>query len=587
MPNREGAPSGDMERDRISSPSNADNFIIYALDCSAIVAITDTRGRIQLVSDRFVDISGYTRGELIGRNHRIVRSGSHDRAFFRRMYQTIARGRIWHGEICNREQSGALYWVDSTIVPRRNENGKITNYISISFDITARKLAEQNLKASRRKLQKAANTDFLTGISNRLHFTQFLRRALQSKSAGHVCLALLDIDTFKALNDTAGHDAGDRLLRRIAGKLEAFQTSRCFVARIGGDEFAILMTGTSPETARKIVTDVLQTMRFTLRQGTFLHHCTVSIGYTILQNRDIRERTLLKRADLALYAAKAAGRNDAREYLPEMEERHDRISSLRRQVEIGLREKSITVVYQPMVSLRSPCRVSLEAQLQWEHPTQKILSPAHFPEIFGDTRLSLSLSEFVTRQVVRDLSALQNGEDCPDRVAINITSSDFNSSDFLMKFMEAAEDHGIPLEKLVLEITANAFCQTDTVDIQSKLDLLAEKGVRISLDDFGAGFTSLNHLKVIAFDYVKINPDIVAGLEHHAVDSAIAKGVIDIAHSINRKVAAVGVETEIQFQTLIDMGCDFAQGSAISKAVPIDQIPQTIQNLKTSRLSRV
>lgn len=561
-----------------------DDFVLHALDCSAIVAITDTRGRILSVNNRFEEISGYTREQLIGNDHRMLRSKQHDKKFFRQMYRTIASGNVWHGEICNRRQDGSLYWVDTTIVPHISESGKVTSYVAIRFDITDRKQAENHLKSSRQKLQKVVNTDFLTKISNRLHFSHTLRRTLRTSTASHICLALLDIDTFKTINDTSGHDSGDRLLRKVAEKLQEFESDSCFIARIGGDEFAVLMTGDTLVLFETILQDILEQMRFSIRNRTMTHACTVSIGYVSVPLSDAREKTLLKCADLALYAAKTEGRNRMREYHPVMEEKLDLAARLRRRVQSGLRDQSIKVFYQPIFSLSVPGRISFEALLHWDHPQHKVLSPQYFPEVFEDHSLTMTLNTFVTHRVMEDMSRLREKNVRFERIAINITSCDFENTDFFRKLDSLADGMNIPLNSLALEITENIFSRPHHQQVERELDTLHRKGVQISLDDFGTGFASLTHLKTITFDYVKINRAFVAGLERHGTDAAIIRGVIDIVHSLGRKVVAEGIRSASQVRALLEMECDFVQGDFLCEAVPVMDIPAALEKIRYKAL---
>ncbi|WP_349291804.1 EAL domain-containing protein [Gluconobacter sp. Dm-62] len=561
-----------------------DDFVLHALDCSAIVAITDTRGRILSVNSRFEEISGYTREELIGNDHRMLRSQQHDKKFFRQMYRTIASGQVWHGEICNRRRDGALYWVDTTIVPHISESGKVTSYVAIRFDITARKQAENHLKSSRQKLQNAVNTDFLTKISNRLHFSHTLRKTLRTSTESHICLALLDLDTFKTINDTSGHDSGDRLLRKVAEKLRAFQKDGCFIARIGGDEFAILMTGNTPALFETVLLNILEQMRFSFRNRTMTHACTVSIGYVSVPLPDAREKALLKCADLALYAAKTGGRNRIRKYHPVMEEKLDFAARLRRSVQTNLRNQSIQVFYQPIFSLSIPGRVSFEALLHWDHPHHTVLSPQHFPEVFEDPRLTLTLNTFVTHQVMRDMRQFREQNIHFERIAINITSCDFEGADFFKKISSLADEMAVPLNTLALEITENMFSRPHHKQIEQELDVLHQKGIQISLDDFGTGFASLTHLKTITFDYVKINRAFVEGLERHGTDAAIIKGVIDIVHSLGRKVVAEGIQSAAQVRALLEMECDFVQGDFLCEAVPVMDIPAALEKIRYKAL---
>ena len=210
-----------------------EEFIRYALDSAAIVAITDVKGTITFVNGKFCQISGYSRDELIGSNHRMLKSGIHDVEFFKSIYRQIAQGRIWHGEICNRRKNGSLYWVDTTIVPHISAAGKVDSYTAIRFDITPRKLIEEELRASKEHLDVLANVDPLTGLANRRRFHEFMESCLSESTFGtdrQFCLALMDIDSFKEINDTFGHDVGDLLLQTMAARLKTKLGDGCFVA---------------------------------------------------------------------------------------------------------------------------------------------------------------------------------------------------------------------------------------------------------------------------------------------------------------------------------------------------------------------
>lgn len=557
------------------SESSHDSFVLRALDCSAIVAVTDARGRILSANDKFVEISGYTRDELIGQDHRMIRSDKHDKAFFRRIYQTIARGEVWQGEICNRRKNGEPYWVDTTIVPRRGADGTVTNYVAIRFDITARKLAEQRLKASRQKLQEAVNTDYLTNIANRTSFSSYLRALLEQddRRDDYVCLGLLDVDTFKAVNDTSGHESGDRLIKKIAERLRAFASPEIFVARIGGDEFAIVMIGPDSATFEKTLAHILATMRFTFRAGEITHHVTSSLGYTISPLKDARKREIMHCADLALYEAKAEGRNRMKKYAPFMKERTERRVRLRRAVQEGFKRHQFRLFYQPVLRARGDRPPAFEALLRWNHPERGVLGPHYFHEAFEDAELSATIGNFVRQQALADIRSFLRSGLPFDRIGINVTSDDFRKDNFAERLLADMRRQSVPPERLTLEITEKMLFGTHNRHILEELEAIHRAGVEISLDDFGTGFASLTHLRSIVFDHVKIDRVFTAGVTEGGIDAAIIRGVIDIVHSMGRTVVAEGVETEEQTRVLREMGCDAFQGWHFSKAVPPASLP--------------
>nr|WP_228118674.1 bifunctional diguanylate cyclase/phosphodiesterase [Gluconobacter japonicus] len=560
------------------SESAHDSFVLHALDCSAIVAVTNTRGQILSANDKFIEISGYSREELINQDHRMLHSGIHDSSFFQKMYKTIAQGNVWHGEICNRRKNGQLYWVDTTIVPRRASNGKVTNYVAIRFDITARKNAEQRLTANKLKLQVAVNTDFLTHIPNRTSFSQYLKDLFtyDHPDNRYVCLCLLDIDTFKAINDTSGHESGDRLLKRIANRLKAFQATDCFIARIGGDEFAIIMVSDEPQTFEIRLRKILETMRFRFRGGGLTHHCSASLGYAVSRLNDSRRREILRCADLALYEAKAEGRNRIKKYAQFMKEKTERRSRMRKAIQLALKKKQFKLFYQLVLPRDNKRHPSFEALLRWDHPERGLLGPHYFHEAFEDAELSIAIGDFVLRQALTDIQHLTKQKIPFERVAINVTSEDFRDYNFTERLFREMQRHAVPAEKITIEITEKILFGMHNQHILDELKNLHRAGIQISLDDFGTGFASLTHLRTVTFDHVKIDRVFTAGVTERGIDTAIIRGVIDIVHSMGRVVVAEGVETAEQADALAVMGCDFFQGWHFSKAIPLSQIPHIL-----------
>ena len=560
------------------SESSHDSFVLHALDCSAIVAVTNTKGKILSVNEKFVEISGYSRAELIGQDHRMLHSGVHDSSFFQKMYRTIAQGGVWHGEICNKKKNGKLYWVDTTIVPRCNEKGKVINYVAIRFDITARKRAEQRLTANRLKLQEAVNTDFLTNISNRTSFSQYLKVlfAQEHPDNRHFCLCLLDIDTFKIINDTSGHESGDRLLKKIAGRLKTFQSADCFIARIGGDEFAIIMVSNDPQIFEIKLQKILEAMRFRFRSGSLTHLCSASLGYAVSKLNDSRKREILRCADLALYEAKADGRNRIKKYAPFMKEKTERRSRLRTAMQAALKKKQFKLFYQLVLPLNQERPPSFEALLRWDHPERGLLSPQYFYDAFDDAELSIAIGNFVLRQALTDIRYLLQHKIPFDRISINVTSDDFRDHNFTERLFREMKKYAVPAEKLTIEITEKILFGQHNQHILDELKKLNRAGVQISLDDFGTGFASLTHLRTVTFDHIKIDRVFTSGVTERGIDTAIIQGVIDIVHSMNRVVVAEGVETAEQAEELRLMGCDFLQGWHFSKAVPLSQIPHVL-----------
>lgn len=563
-------------------------FIRFALDSAAIVAMTDVQGTITFVNSKFCEISGYSAEELIGANHRMLRSAVHDRNFFRAMYRTIARGEVWHGEICNRRKDGSHYWVDTTIVPHVGPSGKVDSYTAIRFDITARRDIEEELK-------RTVSTDALTGIANRRYFQDHLEATLRSGTLDEspVYLALLDIDTFKEINDSFGHDVGDALLQIVSARLSALATGSVFVARLGGDEFGIVLTGMSRDAAIDYLDEVLKVLREPVRLGASTRRCSASIGVAAYPTDAMTLEELFKAADIALYRAKALGRDCFKFFVPRFREATEHKASLRNAIESGLATDQFQLHYQPILPVSgtwSAC--SIEALLRWGHPEHGLIAPGAFLSDIEDPGILAAIGMFVVERMFRDVAQLLSVGLPVGRVSINVTNADFRSDAFVDRFFELSTQTRIPPERFCIEVTEGVFLGRDFPHVEGRLTRLHNTGVEIALDDFGTGFASLTHLRRMPIDRIKIDRSFVSSLPDNHGDAAIVRGVIDIAHGMGKLVTAEGVETHAQAELLTRLGCDHLQGWHFSKAVPAEQLAGTFtkvgelnRNLRTTRIA--
>ena len=557
-----------------------EDFIRYALDNSAIVAVTDVRGTITYVNGTFCEISGYTQSELIGSNHRMLKSGLHDTDFFRAMYREIAQGRIWHGEICNRRKDGSLYWVDTTIVPHISEQGKADSYTSIRFDITARKQLEVELRASKEHLKHLANHDPLTDLPNRRCFQEFVE-ATVARHAGagrSFHLALLDVDTFKEINDSFGHHAGDQLLQTVAARLTAHCPRDGFIARLGGDEFGIILSDASPAAAATILEGILQSLRQPIEIGVNTRRSSASLGVAVFPRDGRNSEALMKAADLALYHAKSLGRDRYELFQPALREAAERRSELLVEIEDGLRRDSFLLHYQPIVA-RNGGPISLEALMRWRHPQRGLLTPGAFEEGFSDPAVRAALGLFMLERVFQDFSR-SPARDLPlGRIAMNLTNSDFRSDAFVDRFFALCTETGISPQQFSVEVTEGMFLGSHQKRVEDGLQRLHDAGVEIALDDFGTGYASLTHLRQLPLDRLKIDRSFVSNMATSREDRAIVRGIVEIAHSLGKLVTAEGVETLEQVELLCAMGCDHLQGWHFGKACAPDRLRDVLSSL--------
>ena len=569
------------KRATLSSIHSEMEFIRYALDSAAIVAMTDVRGTITFVNSKFCEISGYSQEELIGSNHRMLHSGMHDVAFFRAMYRRIANGKVWHGEICNRRKDGTHYWVDTTIVPHITAKGKVDSYTAIRFDITARYEAEAMLR-------RIVSVDSLTGIPNRRRFQEHLESVLNISGCppSSVHLALLDIDTFKEINDTFGHDIGDELLTIFSERLGLFVTPDVFVARLGGDEFGIVMTGIQDDNVLAFLDQVLTSLREPVKLSTTTRRCSASIGVASFPQHASSLDELFKAADMALYRSKALGRDQAKFFIPRLREVAERKSELLHAVADGLDRGQFHLYYQPLVPSDPHSPISLEGLLRWNHPDQGLITPNAFLVDMDDPGLLAAIGMFVVKQAFEGMEVI-DGESLPvGRIAINVTNADFRSDAFVDRFFELSLQTGIAPDRFCVEVTEGVFLGRDFQHLEGRLSRLHEAGVEIALDDFGTGFASLTHLRRMPIDRIKIDRSFVSNLTTSVEDLAIVRGVIDIAHSMAKVVTAEGVETREQAELLQHLGCDYLQGWYFAKAFNIERLPYVLSHLPRLPVSR-
>ncbi len=553
----------------VFQPEADQDFVRYALDNAAIVATTDVHGTITYVNGKFCQISGYTETELVGSNHRMLKSGEHDRTFFKTMYRQIARGEIWHGEICNRRKDGSLYWVYTTIVPHLSTRGKLDSYTSIRFDITARKQLEAELRTSKEHLKRIANLDPLTGLPNRRFFQEHIQTLVDDHASRgrKFHLALLDIDSFKEVNDSFGHHAGDHLLLTVAARLGAL-TPSVFISRLGGDEFGLLLTDTPAPDATAFFETVLESIREPIQIGVTPRRCSASLGIAVFprDGRDAEE--LFKAADLALYHAKALGRDRLEIFQLRLKEVAERLSELLIEIEDGLRQDAFELHYQPIVPVSVDRLPSLEALMRWRHPTKGLLSPGAFQDGFADPAVRAALGLFMLERVFHDMADFADRCVPIGRIAINLTNSDFRSETFIQRFFSLSEQTGIGPDRFCIEVTEGMLFGSNHKRVEEGLRRFHDAGVEIALDDFGTGYASLSHLRQLPLDRLKIDRSFVANMVTSPEDRAIVRGVIEIAHSLGKLVTAEGVETVDQVDLLLQMDCDHLQGWYFSKATP-------------------
>ena len=538
--------------------------------------ITDANNIILRVNQAFTAISGYSAEEVIGKTPRVFGSGRHDANFYAAMWNSINSEGTWEGEIWNRRKNGEIFPERLAITAVKDQKGVVTNYVASLVDITVRKTAEEEIK-------HLALYDHLTDLPNRRLLLDRLRQALASsaRSGREGALLFIDLDNFKSLNDTLGHDIGDILLQQVAQRIESCVREGDTVARLGGDEFVVMLEQLSNhrlEAAAQtelVCEKILDTLSKSYQLAGNEFRCTSSIGATLFIDPKQPIENLLKQADIAMYQSKKAGRNTVRFFDPQMQENINARSAMENELHKALEKHQIHLYYQ--IQVDSHLRpLGAEALIRWIHPERGLVSPAQFIPLAEETGLILPIGQWVLETACAQIKAWQQDEHSRALVlAVNVSAKQFRQADFVSQVRVALQQHAINPGLLKLELTESSLLDNieDTIATMNKLH---EVGVQFSLDDFGTGYSSLQYLKRLPLDQLKIDQSFVRDIAADSSDKAIVQTIIAMAHGLHLDVIAEGVETAEQQQSLLDMGCTHFQGYLFSKPVPIEQFEELL-----------
>ncbi len=536
------------------------------------VVITDKEGVIEYVNPAFETTTGFTRAEAVGRKPNIVKSGRHGQAFYERLWSTILKGEVFSDVMVNRKKDGALYYEEKTITPLKDAKGNITHFVSTGKDITERMQTQE-------RLHHLAHHDILTDLPNRMLFMDRLEHALsRARWAGRlVAVLFLDMDRFKIVNDTLGHDVGDRLLQAFGRRLRACVREGDTVARHGGDEFVIVLEDIAavddvPATARKILDALAPPFQIDGRE-LFV---TSSIGISLHPNDGRDAPTLLKNADAAMYRAKDMGRNTYQFYSADMGAKAFERLTLETSLRHALRRKEFLLYYQPQVDMDSGRIVGVEALLRWQHPDLGLVLPGDFIPLLEDTGLIVPVGEWVLQTACTQAKAWQRAGLPPVRLTVNLSARQFaepNLTDTVARILNEVDLDPAFLE---LEITESVIMQNAQATIDT-LAALGNMGVRFAIDDFGTGYSSLSYLKRFSINTLKIDRSFVRDITTDPDDAAIITTIVAMAHNLKLNVVAEGVETEEQLAFLRAGGCDGFQGYLFSRPVAAEKLARLLQ----------
>lgn len=533
--------------------------------------VTDSDEMIIRVNRVFTKLSGYSAEEAIGKNLSMLKSDRQDAEFYPRMREVLSRDNYWQGEIWNRRKDGTIYPEWLTITAVVGKDGKITNYICAFFDITERKQAED-------KIHNLAFYDPLCQLPNRRLLFDRLHQAVTTSARNQTRAALLfiDLDNFKTLNDTRGHDIGDLLLIEVGQRLRTCIRESDTLARLGGDEFVVLLEGLSEdralaaEQAREVGEKVLKAVKQPYMLKDIEHYSSASIGISLFANYRQNLDDLLKQADTAMYVAKKSGRNTLRFFDPAMQEALEAHSQIEAGMRKALQQHEFKLHYQVQVdSEQRP--IGAEALIRWEHPEQGLISPTQFIPVAEDSGLILSLGLWVLQTACAQLKEWEGNPLTRElSLAVNVSARQFRQPGFVKQVSEVIVQTLINPSRLKLELTESTVLE-NVVDTIAKMHALKLIGVRFSMDDFGTGYSSLAYLTQLPLDQLKIDQSFVRNIGTKSSDAMIVQTIIGMANNLGIEVIAEGVETQAQRDFLWGAGCRLYQGYLFGKPVPVDE----------------
>lgn len=549
-----------------------------AFDSQAAILVTDANLQIVRVNQAFTTLTGYSAAEAIGQKPSLLKSGRQEAGFYRQMWHSLDRTGHWQGEIWNRRKSGSIYPEWLTITTVRNEEGAISHYVSTFSDITELKRVES-------EVHNLAFYDPLTALPNRRLLLNRLDKArtASKRSQQFGALLIIDLDHFKNLNDTLGHDIGDRLLIEVARRLKECIREGDTAARQGGDEFIVLLEnlGLTPEIAAIQAETVAEKIRLTLSQAYVVvthakHFHSASIGISLFCAHDKTTDVLLKQADISLYKAKDAGRNAIRFFDNAMQTALDARAGLESRLHQALTENEFLLFVQPQVDMNRQL-IGAETLIRWQPPGQAMVPPDNFIPLAEETGLIVPIGLWVLDQACAHLrrwaddAALKNLY-----LAVNVSARQFRQSDFVEQVQAALERHRVNPKRLKLELTESLLL--DNVDnVVNKMQALRALGVRFSLDDFGTGYASLSYLKRFPFEQLKVDRSFIRDIASDPDDAAIVRAIIAMGNSLRLSVVAEGVEADEQYAFLVEHGCTHFQGYLFGRPIAFEEFEKTLE----------
>ena len=533
----------------------------------SMVMISDVNADIEYVNPKVCTITGYGKEELIGSNARVFQSDDMDPKMLSDLWTTISSGNEWQGEVQLQKKDGGGIWVLMSISSVKNERNQISHFVTVCEDVS-------QLKEARLRMEELAYVDSLTGLANRLLFRDRLEQALKALTRTKTSAALLylDLDEFKRINDSMGHDVGDALLMKVAETLRQCVRHQDTVARMGGDEFVILLTDIdgmsgASAVARKIMDSMSHPVEL-LKNEILI---TPSIGITLAPADSLNADILLKNADLAMYKAKSTGRNNFQFFTEEMNAQIVDHLTIENDLRHAIENDDLYMKYQPKCNIETKKIIGVEALVRWNHPTKGELSPDYFIPIAETAGLMVKLGKWVLRASCKDIKQLESQGLKDVELAVNLSTRQFRDPYLIETIQNVLAETDFKAVDLELEITETTLMEQIDLAIEL-LDQIKSLGISVTIDDFGTGYSSLNYLKRLPIDTLKIDKAFIDEIPDDKDDMEISSAVIAMAHKLGLKVVAEGVSTQAHWDFLAQNNCDIAQGYLIGKPMGVQEL---------------